>query len=144
MTTTKTSYVLRAFADEGGWFRGDLERIAADCDDEDFSFRPEPGVWEPADCLTFEYVAFSRQPDGSYTGPVIMPGDIRAVAQGEGDGWFDDMLVQDVDEAIALMEERGTEPVEWAVCVTATIPGEIRFMLEPPRCEWREGVPDHG
>lgn len=138
--TTRTSYYMNDFTDEGGEFGGSLAKIATDCGNEDFEFRPAPGEPIASTRIEYTYVPCPRGADGNYQIPQPLPGTLHAMTFGDGGGWLPDMLAQDLDEAEALLAEYGDEETEYLVCFTATAQGTITFHLDPPRCEWSEAT----
>jgi hypothetical protein len=52
------------------------------------------------------------------------------VALGEGDGWFDGMQATTREEALEVLADIGTQPVEYLACVTGAVKGTVTYHLD--------------
>lgn len=135
---TQTTYYANEWMDEMPGVCGDLLTVAKQLaegvtlGDDDWEVEPQPIPSSHAGQLVqYTYVPCERLDDGAYRIPADLPGEIHAIAIFEDGGWTSAMMPEDRAEAQAMLNEDGSEPVEYLVCRTDHADGTIHLSEGP-------------
>jgi|GEM_PF-2909753 len=134
----KEIYYADEWMDEFPGVAGDLDTVAEQLAN---GVEYEPGTWivEPqtvpshhkATRTKYAYVPCTRIDNNSYAIPAKLPGEPLAVAHYEGGGWDREMMVQDVQEALDLLDVHGDRDIEWLVVLMDETSGAIHLSGGP-------------